>query len=113
MEKILWSRLFASYFGRAHAVFFVGKYFVVCLSTTKTTKILPPEKYPLYGIFYAILIYSEILLHVLFMYNVETCDLVFHVENTPVCNETNANLQLPSYGCVHRYNCVGTEVCGD
>ena len=33
---------------------FVGKYFVVCFSTTKTTKILPPppEKYPLYGIFY-------------------------------------------------------------
>ena len=28
---------------------FVGKYFVVCFSTTKTTKILPPEKYPLYG----------------------------------------------------------------
>ena len=39
---------FASYFGRAHAVFFVDKYFVVRLSTTKTTKILPPEKYPLY-----------------------------------------------------------------
>ena len=29
---------------------FVGKYFVVCFSTAKTTKILPPEKYPLYGI---------------------------------------------------------------
>ena len=41
---------FASYFGRAHAVFFVGKYFVARLSTTITTKILPPEKYPLYGI---------------------------------------------------------------
>ena len=41
---------FASYFGRAHAVFFVGKYFVVRLPTTKTTKILPPEKYLLYGI---------------------------------------------------------------
>ena len=41
---------FASYYiGRAHAVFFVGKYFVVRLSTMKTTKILPPEKYPLYG----------------------------------------------------------------
>ena len=40
---------FASYFGRVHVVFFVGKYFVVRLSTTKTTKILPPEKYPLYG----------------------------------------------------------------
>jgi len=30
---------------------FVGKYFVVRLSTTKTTKILPHEKYPLYGIY--------------------------------------------------------------
>ena len=30
---------------------FVGKYFMVRLSTTKTTKILPPEKYPLYGMF--------------------------------------------------------------
>ena len=29
---------------------FVGKYFVVYFSTTKTTKILTPEKYPLYGI---------------------------------------------------------------
>ena len=29
---------------------FVGKYFVVCFSTAKTTKTLPPEKYPLYGI---------------------------------------------------------------
>ena len=28
---------------------FVGKYFVVCFSTAKTTKILRPEKYPLYG----------------------------------------------------------------
>ena len=28
----------------------VGKNFVVCLSTTKTTKMSPPEKYPLYGI---------------------------------------------------------------
>ena len=44
-------------FGRAHARstrrglrFFVCKYFVVRLSTTKTTKILPLEKYPLYGI---------------------------------------------------------------
>ena len=27
-----------------------GKNFVVHLSTTKTTKILPPEKYPLYSI---------------------------------------------------------------
>ena len=36
------------YGGVALAVF-VGKYFVVRLSTTKTTKILPPEKYPLYG----------------------------------------------------------------
>ena len=30
---------------------FVGKYFVVCFSTTKTTKLLSPEKYPLYGIY--------------------------------------------------------------
>ena len=30
---------------------FVGKYFVVCFSTTKTIKILPPEKYPLYAIY--------------------------------------------------------------
>ena len=30
--------------------YFVGKYFVVGHSTTKTTKILPHEKYPLYGI---------------------------------------------------------------
>ena len=29
--------------------FLVGKYFVARLSTTKTSKILPPEKYPLYG----------------------------------------------------------------
>ena len=29
---------------------FVGKNFVVRFSTTKTMKILPPEKYPLYGI---------------------------------------------------------------
>ena len=34
--------------------FFVGKYFVVRLSTTKTTKIVPPEKYPLYGMFRSI-----------------------------------------------------------
>ena len=38
--------------GVAHCIYgncFVGKYFVVCFSTAKTTKILPPEKYPLYG----------------------------------------------------------------
>ena len=29
---------------------FVGKYFAVYFSTTKTTNILTPEKYPLYGI---------------------------------------------------------------
>ena len=29
---------------------FVGKYLVVRFSTTKTTKILPLENYPLYGI---------------------------------------------------------------
>ena len=28
---------------------FVDKNFMVCLSSMKTTKILPPEKYPLYG----------------------------------------------------------------
>ena len=28
---------------------FMGKYFLVYFSTTKTTKILTPEKYPLYG----------------------------------------------------------------
>ena len=32
---------------------FVGKYFVVYFSTTKTTKILTPEKYPLYCIYMA------------------------------------------------------------
>ena len=32
---------------------FVGKYFVVYFSTTKTTKILTPEKYPLCGIWLA------------------------------------------------------------
>ena len=35
---------------------FVGKTFVVHLSTTKTTKILPPEKYPLYGIYVHLII---------------------------------------------------------
>ena len=33
---------------------FMGKYFVVRLSTMKTTKILPPKKYLLYGIHTAI-----------------------------------------------------------
>ena len=31
---------------------FVGNYFMVRFSTTKTTKILPLENYPLYGIYY-------------------------------------------------------------
>ena len=35
--------------------FFVGKYFVVRLSTTKTTKTLPPEKYPLYSSYLPVL----------------------------------------------------------
>ena len=52
---------FASYFGRAHAVFFVGKYFVVLLSTTKTTKLLLPEKYPLYGNYVMDCIYCTFL----------------------------------------------------
>ena len=48
MEKISW------FWARARGTrrglrFFVCKYFVVRLSTTKTTKILPLEKYPLYG----------------------------------------------------------------
>ena len=34
---------FVSYFGREHVAFFVGKHFVVRISTTKTTKILPPK----------------------------------------------------------------------
>ena len=49
VEKISWLRGLPHLFW-ACARFFVGKYFVVRLSTTKTTKILPPEKYPLYGI---------------------------------------------------------------
>ena len=36
---------------------FVGKSFVVRLSTTKTMKILPPEKYPLYGICIAVAVH--------------------------------------------------------
>ena len=42
---------------------FVGKYFMVCFSTTKNTKILPPpppEKYPLYGSKTIIISLSEI-----------------------------------------------------
>ena len=39
---------------------FVGKYFVVRFSTTKTTKILPLENYPLYGIYYVIREYSNV-----------------------------------------------------
>ena len=34
---------------------FVGKNFVVRFSTTKTTKILPPEKYPLYSRLYRLI----------------------------------------------------------
>ena len=37
---------------------FTGKNFVVRLSTTKTTKISPPEKYPLYGMYVCPLLFS-------------------------------------------------------
>ena len=56
MEKLSWSRginYTPIHPGRAVASTtrrFVGKYFVVRFSTTKTTKILPLENYPLYGI---------------------------------------------------------------
>ena len=39
---------------------------------------------------------------ILIISNVETCDLVFDVENPPVCNKTDTYLQLPSYGCAQR-----------
>ena len=39
---------------------FVGKYFVIYFSTTKTTKMLTPEKYPLYGIYIYIIIFIYI-----------------------------------------------------
>ncbi|CAI8034409.1 Sushi, nidogen and EGF-like domain-containing protein 1 [Geodia barretti] len=43
----------------------------------------------------------------LFVPEKETCDLVFDVENPPVCNKTDTYLQLPSYGCAQRYgSCV-------
>ena len=35
---------------------FVGKYFVVRFSTTKTTKIFPLENYPLYGMLSTLLV---------------------------------------------------------
>ena len=49
MEKFLWSRYTKPHPGTLRYCF-VGKKFVFHFSTTKTTKILPPEKYPLYGI---------------------------------------------------------------
>ena len=55
VENFLWSRGINHtpiHPGRAVATTrrFVSKYFVVRFSTTKTTKILPLENYPLYGI---------------------------------------------------------------
>ena len=56
VENFSWSRSINHtpiHPGRAHCNYerrFVGKYFVVRFSTTKTTKILPLENYPLYGI---------------------------------------------------------------
>ena len=44
------SSIITEAWSRFDSRFFVCKYFVVRLSTTKTTKILPLEKYPLYGI---------------------------------------------------------------
>ena len=50
MEKFSWSR--GINYTPIHTTRrFVGKYFVVRFSTTKTTKILPLENYPLYGIY--------------------------------------------------------------
>ena len=47
---------------------FMGKYFVVYFSTTKTTKILTPEKYPLYGTQRSIYnIYRTIYSHILYI----------------------------------------------
>ena len=46
---------------------FVGKNFVVRLSTTKTTKILPPEKYPLYGIYTCTCMYVHVHVHDLYL----------------------------------------------
>ena len=43
------SSIITEAWSRFDSRFFVCKYFVVRLSTTKTTKILPLEKYPLYG----------------------------------------------------------------
>ena len=60
---------FASYFERAHVVFFVGKYFVVRLSTMKTTKILPPEKYPLYGITTILWVYVGVIVYLTIIMN--------------------------------------------
>ena len=53
---------FVSYFGRALAVFFVGKYFVVRLSTTKTTKILPPRKIPAITVLFHLFEFAEVSL---------------------------------------------------
>ena len=45
------SSIITEAWSRFDSRFFVCKYFVVRLSTTKTTKILPLEKYPLYGMY--------------------------------------------------------------
>ena len=43
---------------------FVGKYFVVRFSTTKTTKILPLKNYPLYGIYNVYTMYVYIYIYI-------------------------------------------------
>ena len=59
---------------------FVGKYFVVRFSTTKTTKILPLENYPLYGISLSIQI-SILCLAVCILHPTET-QSPSHIQNT-------------------------------
>ena len=63
VEKFSWSR------GINHTPIhttrrFVGKFFVVRFSTTKTTKILPLENYPLYGMSTLIIMFTYIHVHV-------------------------------------------------
>ena len=52
------SSIITEAWSRFDSRFFVCKYFVVRLSTTKTTKILPLEKYPLYGISVCVLLHD-------------------------------------------------------
>ena len=75
-------------FGRVHAVFFVGKYFVVHLSTTKTTKILPPEKYPLYGM-------SIITSYIIHLYSFTPTQLPRAVSYITVAHEIGHNYGSP------------------